>query len=51
MAARTFRNWNGSAFGTPSVAAEPKDLDELIEVVRDHDRYPTPVRRRAASTR
>src|SRR2546422_2287267 len=44
MAARTFRNWNGSAFSTPSVVAEPSTLDELIMVVRDHDRFPSPVR-------
>lgn len=44
MTARTFRNWNGSAFSTPSAVAVPKDVDELVEVVVDRDRYASPVR-------
>jgi hypothetical protein len=44
MAPRTFRNWNGSAFSTPSVVAEPANLHELIEVVRNRNRFPSPVR-------
>ena len=44
MGTRTFRNWNGSAFSSPSTVAVPKDLDELVEVVREQERYPSPVR-------
>jgi hypothetical protein len=40
----TFSNWNGSATSTPSVAVRPRDLEELIEVVKDEGRYPAPVR-------
>ena len=30
----TFRNWNHSATSTPRVVAVPKNLEELIDVVR-----------------
>jgi FAD/FMN-containing dehydrogenase len=39
-----FANWNGSASSTPRVVAVPKDLGELIDVVKDRDAYPSPVR-------
>jgi FAD/FMN-containing dehydrogenase len=44
MQTRSFTNWNGSASSHPSVVASPKDIDELIEVVKDRDTYPSPVR-------
>src|SRR3712207_2537691 len=40
----TFRNWNNSASSTPRVVAVPKDLEELIEVVKDKETYPSPLR-------
>src|SRR5918999_449486 len=40
----TFRNWNYSASSTPQVVAVPKNLEELIDVVRDTSNYPSPVR-------
>ena len=40
----TFSNWNGSATSTPKVVVRPRDVDELIQVVKDEGRYPTPVR-------
>jgi FAD/FMN-containing dehydrogenase len=39
-----FSNWNGSATSTPQVVAEPKTVEELIEVVKDRESYPSPVR-------
>ena len=39
-----FTNWNGSASSVPRVVAEPKNVDELIEVVKDRSTYPSPVR-------
>ncbi len=41
---RSFKNWNGSASSNPQAVAVPRDLDELIQVVKDRDRYPAPVR-------
>ena len=43
MRERTLRNWNGSASSHPTAIANPRNLDELIEVVKDHQRYPSPV--------
>src|ERR671917_1817624 len=40
----TFRNWNRSASSTPRVVAVPKDLEELIEVVKDTETYPSSLR-------
>src|SRR3712207_2485503 len=42
--ATTFRNWNNSASSTPQVVANPKNLEELIEVVKDTANYPSPLR-------
>ena len=39
-----FANWSGTAFSNPNVVAVPRDLDELKEVLTNHDRYPSPVR-------
>src|ERR687898_1044120 len=40
----TFRNWNNSASSTPQVVAVPKNLEELIDVVKDTATYPSPLR-------
>jgi L-gulonolactone oxidase len=40
----TFRNWNNSASSTPKVVAVPKNLEELINVVKDTETYPSPLR-------
>jgi L-gulonolactone oxidase len=40
----TFRNWNHSASSTPQVVAVPRNLEELIEVVKDTETYPSPLR-------
>jgi FAD/FMN-containing dehydrogenase len=40
----TFRNWNGSASSTPRVVAVPRNLEELIDVVKDTQTYPSPLR-------
>src|SRR5829696_6903368 len=40
----TFRNWNHSASSTPRVVAVPKNLEELIDVVKDTAKYPSPLR-------
>ena len=41
---RTYWNWNRSGVSRPDVVAEPADVDELINVVKDHERFPSPVR-------
>lgn len=38
------RNWNTSILSTPQIVATPKDLQELIDVVKDTVNYPSPVR-------
>ena len=40
----TFRNWNHSASSTPRVVAVPRNLEELIDVVKDTETYPSPLR-------
>src|SRR3712207_669192 len=40
----TFRNWNNSASSNPQVVAVPKNLQELIDVVRDTAAYTSPLR-------
>jgi FAD/FMN-containing dehydrogenase len=40
----TFRNWNNSASSTPQVVAVPRNLEELIDVVKDAETYPSPLR-------
>jgi L-gulonolactone oxidase len=43
MHGRTLRNWNDSASSHPAVIANPRNLDELIGVVKDREKYPSPV--------
>src|SRR5436305_346297 len=40
----SFSNWNGSAHSSPKVVVTPKSLEELVEVVKNEAKYPTPVR-------
>jgi hypothetical protein len=41
----TLSNWNDSARCTPATVAAPRDMQELIDIVRDVDgRFPSPVR-------
>jgi FAD/FMN-containing dehydrogenase len=44
MTRTTFRNWNGSASSTPRVVAVPRNIQELIDVVKDTENYPSPLR-------
>ncbi|MGQ0670670.1 MAG: hypothetical protein ACT4PO_13525 [Actinomycetota bacterium] len=44
MNTRRFTNWNKSASSTPRVVAAPRDVDQLIAVVKDEDAYPSPLR-------
>ena len=44
MGSALFTNWSGTAVSKPQVVAVPRDLDELREVLTNHDRYPSPVR-------
>jgi FAD/FMN-containing dehydrogenase len=44
VATSTFRNWNGSAISRPAVAVAPRDVEELVRVVREAATYPSPVR-------
>ncbi len=39
-----FSNWNGSAWSTPRAVAVPKDVNQLIEVIKDRNSFPSPVR-------
>lgn len=41
---QTFSNWNQSAHSRPSVVAIPGSVDELVEIVRNEEKYPSPVR-------
>jgi len=44
MTRPVIRNWNNSILSTPQVVAVPKDVHELIEIVKDKDKYPSPIR-------
>jgi hypothetical protein len=44
MTEAIFRNWNNSVLSTPRVVAVPRNLEELIEVVKDKVNYPSPLR-------
>lgn len=44
MTTRRFVNWNGSASSTPRVVAVPRDVGELIDVVKNRNDHPSPVR-------
>src|SRR5438552_7950089 len=44
MSVPALRSWNSADFSYPTMIANPRDLPELIEVVKDRDRYPSPLR-------
>src|SRR3954449_12397985 len=44
MSAPALRSWNSADYSYPAVIANPRNLDELIAVVKDHDQYPSPLR-------
>jgi L-gulonolactone oxidase len=44
MTEAIFRNWNNSVLSTPRAVAVPRNLEELIEVVKDKVNYPSPLR-------
>jgi FAD/FMN-containing dehydrogenase len=41
---RALRNWNGSDISNPRVIASPRDLEDLIAIVKDGETYPSPLR-------
>jgi len=43
-AGRTIRNWNGSDLSHPRVVAVPRDVDDLVAILKDRDTYPAPLR-------
>jgi FAD/FMN-containing dehydrogenase len=44
MSVPALRSWNSADFSYPAVIATPKNLAELIAVVKDHATYPSPLR-------
>src|SRR4051794_28099249 len=44
MSVPALRSWNSADFSYPTVVANPKNLQELIEVIRDREKYPSPLR-------
>lgn len=40
----TISNWNGSARFTPATVATPRDLHELLGIVKDREAFPSPLR-------
>src|SRR5436305_13103628 len=38
------RSWNSADYSYPEVIVTPRNVKELMEVVRDHDKYPSPLR-------
>jgi FAD/FMN-containing dehydrogenase len=44
----TIRNWFGDLDWEASVAAEARSVEDIVEVVRDTEKYPSPVRARGS---
>src|SRR5690349_24504261 len=44
MSTPALRSWNAADYSYPTVIANPKNLAELIAVVKDHAKYPSPLR-------
>ncbi len=38
------RNWFGSIMSSPRVIVEAESVDEIVAILKDHERYPSPVR-------
>ena len=44
MSGRALSNWNSAFFSYPQIIANPRNVDELIEVVTNREKYPSPLR-------
>src|SRR3712207_6506307 len=44
MGNREVRNWFGSIVSFPSVVTEPDNVQDIVAIVQDEERYPSPVR-------
>lgn len=44
MKTPTVKNWFGSIASTPAVVIEAETVDDIVTVLKDHDRFPGPVR-------
>ncbi len=44
MRQATVHNWFGSITSSPRVVAEVSTVDEIVDILTDHERYPSPVR-------
>lgn len=44
MASREIHNWGKDIWSNPAVVVAPRTLEELREIMRDRDQYPSPVR-------
>jgi FAD/FMN-containing dehydrogenase len=38
------RNWEGSVVSHPAIIVYPQSVDDLIEIMKNPERYPAPVR-------
>ena len=43
-AGQTVRNWEGSITSHPRIVTQPTTVDDIIDVMQDHDSFPAPVR-------
>lgn len=48
---RPLKNWGQTFHFTPAVVVEARTYDDVVEVVKDTEKYPTPVRALGACTR
>jgi hypothetical protein len=44
MSAPALRSWNAADYSYPTTIVRPRNVDELIAVVKDRTRYPSPLR-------
>src|SRR5215210_4946080 len=44
MEKQQVRNWFGSIVSFPSVVTEPKNIQDIIAIVQDTEKYPSPIR-------
>ena len=40
----SLRNWDGSIVARPHVIVSPRSVDEIVAIMKDRARYPSPVR-------
>lgn len=38
------KNWKGSIISYPSVVVRPKNVDDIIAIIKDPEKYPSPIR-------